>query len=218
MLYSCSGDLFHPKLAEGEIEYEVSYPVMDPDNVMADFMPKSMSLKFKDNKFITELSAGMGMFKTNFVGDCEKHEMTHLVKMVNKKYATDYNDESVRTLNEAYEDFTILETNETKTIAGYECKKMWVIFTQVDMPSFELYYTNDINIKDPNWGLPFVDIDGVLMQYEMKRNGIIMRLVAKNVSKSEIDDETFNIPLEYEDVSIAEMEKELDKLFETFNY
>ncbi|MBL4624132.1 MAG: hypothetical protein JKY42_03190 [Flavobacteriales bacterium] len=214
----CNGSIFHPKLAEGEIEYDVTYPVMDPGNIMADFMPKTMTLKFRSNKFITELSAGMGMFRTNFVGDCETHKMTHLVKMVNKKYAAEYDDSSIDILNKAYSDFTIVETNTTKTIAGYECKKTWIIFTDVSMPSFELYYTSDISIKDPNWSLPFKSIDGVLMEYDMKRNGIIMRLTATSVTKMDVEDEAFIVPEEYEDVTIEAMEKELDKLFETFNY
>lgn len=217
-LVGCDTAIFHPKLAEGEIEYDVTYPVMDPDNVMADFMPKEMTLRFKDNKFITNLSAGMGMFRTNFVGDCETHKMSHLVKMVNKKYTTKYDDNSVDILNKAYEDYTIVETNDTRIIAGYECPKLWVIFTDVSMPSFELFYTTDISIKDPNWSLPFKGVDGVLMAYDMKRNGIIMRLEATRVSKVEVDDSEFIVPQEYESVSIKHMEEELDKLFDTFNY
>jgi GLPGLI family protein len=214
----CNGSIFHPKLSEGEIEYDITYPIMDPDNVMADFMPKSMTLKFKDSKFATELTAGMGMFKTNFVSDCKTHKMSHLVKMINKKYSTTYDDSSIDILNNAYENFTVVETNETKIIAGYECKKAWVIFTDVNMPSFELFYTSDISIEDPNWSLPFKDIDGVLMEYDMKRNGIIMRLSAVSVSKIDIDDDAFLIPEEYEALSIKHMEIELKKLFDTFNY
>jgi hypothetical protein len=98
-LTSCDGSIFHPKLSEGEIEYDVTYPAMEADNVMAEFMPKSMTYKFKNNKFITDLSAGMGMFRANFIGDCETHKMTHLVKMVNKKYTTVYYENSIDLLH-----------------------------------------------------------------------------------------------------------------------
>ena len=214
----CDSKIFNLKLNEGQIDYEVTYPVMDPGNVMVDFMPNSMTLRFKDDKFITELSAGMGMFKTNFIGDGKTHEMSHLVKLVNKKYLTKYNDESIKKLNDAYEDFTIIETDETKEIAGYDCKKLWIIFYDITMPSFELYYTQDISIKDPNFSLPYLNVSGVLMEYQMKRNGIIMSLKATNVSESKIDDAEFNVPEEYETISISEMEDELNALFETFNY
>ncbi|MBT6438373.1 MAG: hypothetical protein HOB26_07385 [Flavobacteriales bacterium] len=217
-LISCDSSIFHPKLSEGEIEYDVTYPAMEAENVMVEFMPESMTYKFKNNKFITDLSAGMGMFKANFIGDCETHKMTHLVKMVNKKYNTVYDENSIAILNKAYDDFTLIETNSTKTIAGYECKKIWVIFTAVSMPNFELYYTSDISIKDPNWSLPFTGVEGVLMEYEMKRNGIIMKLTATSVKKTDVEDDVFSVPEEYEDVTIEFMEEELDKLFETFNY
>ena len=191
---------------------------MDKKNFMLDFMPKKMVLKFKDDKYKTSLSAGMGMFRTNFIGNCETHEMSHLVKMVNKKYSAGYNEKSIEIFNNAYDDFTIIETNNTKTIAGYKCKKMWVIFTAVSLPNFELYYTTDISIKDPNWSLPYTSVDGVLMEYEMKRNGVIMKLTATSVTKTDIEDVVFSVPEEYEDVTIEFMEGELDKLFETFNY
>ena len=82
----------------------------------------------------------------------------------------------------------------------------------------ELYYTSDISIKDPNWSLPFTGVEGVLMEYEMKRNGIIMKLTATSVKKTDVEDDVFSVPEEYEDVTIEFMEEELDKLFETFNY
>lgn len=55
--------------SEGVIEYKVTYPKMDKTNFMLDFMPKEMKMYFKDNKYITTVSAGMGTFKTEFVCD-----------------------------------------------------------------------------------------------------------------------------------------------------
>jgi hypothetical protein len=86
------------------------------------------------------------------------------------------------------------------------------------MPNFELYYTSDISIKEPNWSLPFTGVDGVLMEYEMKRNGVIMKLTATSVTKTDVEDDVFSVPEEYKNVTIEFMEEELDKLFETFNY
>ena len=45
-LTSCDGSIFHPKLSEGEIEYDVTYPAMEADNVMAEFIKTSTLFPF----------------------------------------------------------------------------------------------------------------------------------------------------------------------------
>jgi len=45
-----------------------------------------------------------------------------------------------------------------------------------------------------------------------------MKLTATSVTKTDVEDDVFSVPEEYENVTIEFMEEELDKLFETFNY
>lgn len=82
----CGGD--SSDKTEGIIMYKVTYPKMDKGNFMMDFMPDKMVLKFKDDKYVTVLSAGMGMFRSSFVIDQENDQFSQMVKLINKKIRT----------------------------------------------------------------------------------------------------------------------------------
>lgn len=218
LLTGCDGNLFKHGITEGEIEYEVTYPEMDPDNVLADFMPDVMSMKFKDNKVFNELSAGMGMFKTNFIYDCENHTMDHLVKLINKKYVTHFDINTADQVNDLYHEFSIIPLNGTITIAGYECQRALIVFNDINNTSFYLHYTDKISIEDANWSNPFREIPFVMLEYSVKRNGIAMHFKATKVKEAEVADDVFTIPSEYQVITYEEMERELNNIFESFNY
>ncbi|HXC03192.1 MAG TPA: hypothetical protein VNZ86_00495, partial [Bacteroidia bacterium] len=57
----------------------------------------------------------------------------------------------------------------------------------------------------PNWSNPYHEIDGVLMEYQLKRYGLELRFNAVSVSKASIDESIFTLPSEYKLISRAEM-------------
>lgn len=217
-LASCDSNLWDQRLTQGEIEFNVTYPEMDEGNVLVDFMPDVMDMKFKDDKVITELSAGMGMFKTTFIADCKTHTMNQMVKLVNKKYSSNYDLNNIGKLNAGYDDFYIINSGGMKEIAGYHCKEALVVFNTVDHSSFYIYYTDDIKIADPNWIFPFNEIKGVPLQYRIERNGIVMELIANTVTEVDIPEEAFISSNEFTEITHEKMEKELNDIFESFNY
>jgi len=176
-------------------------------------------MKFRDNVAVTELSAGMGMFKTNFIANSNDYSLKQVVKLVNKKFASVFNSkEEADVIHNYYRDFSIIEVEDHEVVAGYDCKKALVVFNDVSITSFYIYYTDQIRIKDPNWSLPFRHIQGVLLEYQMERNGIVMRFRATQVLDAKVADSDFEIPDGYETVAYEKMEKEMNDIFETFNY
>lgn len=218
LITGCESGIFKTGLSEGAIEYDVTYPEMDPDNVLADFMPDVMTMKFKDNHVFNELSAGMGMFKTNFIYDCENRKMEHMVKLINKKYVAHFNDTTANQVNELYHEFSIIPLNGTITIAGFECQRALIVFSDIDNTSFYLHYTDQINIEDANWSNPFREIPYVMLEYSVKRNGIAMHFKATKVIEEDVEETIFTTPEDYKTVSYEELEKELNNVFESFNY
>lgn len=212
----CKGGLFDRRISEGIIEYEVSYPNINPDDMLAGLMPTSMSMKFKNNQFNAELSAGMGMFKTNFISNSNDFHLINSVKLINKKYATRLDKPAVDKMNEKYSKFYISKLDETKEIAGYICKKALVVFDDVANESFYVYYTDEININHPNWSNIFKDIDGVLLEYQMERYGIMMKFTAKSVAKAKVEDTEFQLTTDYENLTLTDLEKEINAIFDTF--
>ena len=59
MMNSCTEEKeFHKDVDQGIIEYEVTYPDLDSTDIMLEMLPDKMIVKFKKDKFISNMSAG----------------------------------------------------------------------------------------------------------------------------------------------------------------
>ncbi len=150
------------------------------------------------------MSAGMGLFSTSFISDPDKKSMTQLVKLLNKKFMLVQDEAAVKKENDGYP-MEITPCKETKMIAGYKCQKAHVKVKGESATEFDIYYTKDLNIKNPNFANPYSAIDGVLMEYQLKKFGLEMKFTAKSVKNEDIDDETFQSPADYKPISAKEM-------------
>ncbi len=214
---ACSSGLFDRRISEGIIEYNIQYPGISPDNNMVDFLPDKMTMEFKKNRYITKIEAGFGTFHTYFIVDSKKRYVKQMMKLWDKKYATKLDEQAVKKHNIEYPVFHLIPLNETKLVAGYPCKKVLVIFDDVEYNSFYLYYTNAIHLDDPNWNYPFTSIDGVMMEYEITQFGVLMRFSADLVNKADIDNANFEITDDYQIITSQEMNNKMEEIFSTLN-
>lgn len=196
------------KISEGYIEYEITYPKIDKDDIfMIGMMPKDMKMKFKDNNTIGELKTGAGVFTTKFITNNNERNLFHYLKLVNKKYGLILDSADIyQSYAKKPDDMQLIPSDSTKIIAGYTCKRMDVVFSD-STKNFSIYYTDDIGIKDPNWCSPFHEIKGVLMEYNISQFNVEMHLRAKAVTAADIDDEEFAVPADYEKITQKEMEE-----------
>lgn len=207
-LASCNSSVNKKGISEGIIEYKIDYPKMDENDIMlASMMPKNMNMKFKDNNTVSELKTGAGVFQTKFINQNKEKKLIHLVKMVSKKYGL------ILDSTEIYESYAkkvdgmkVELTKETKEIAGYKCYKAKITFDHPEN-NFDVFYTDEIKIHNPNWCTPFHEIDGVLMEYQLENFNILMRLTAEVVSEVDVEDEEFVMPTDYEEITQSEMEE-----------
>lgn len=189
-------------ISEGTIEYAAS--VVDQSNPMASMAPSKMTVRFKNNMSNAEMSAGMGLFTTSFISNPETKSLIQLVKLLNKKFSLVLNEEDLKKENELF-NLEIIPSKETKIIAGYKCQKATVHYKAGDFPDFDIYYTKDLNIKNSNFANPFYMIDGVLMEYQMKKFELEMKFTATCVKKEDIDDSIFELPADYKQITKEEM-------------
>ena len=194
-------------ISEGLIEYDAK--VVDEANPMASLAPSKMTIKFKNNYSAAEMSAGMGLFTTSFISNQEKKSLTQLVKLLNKKFSLVQNETEIKKENEQYA-MEIIPTKEMKVIAGYNCKKAHVKLKDEFATEFDIFYTDELDIKNPNFANPYNMIDGVLMEYQLKKFGLEMRFTAKMVKPEEIEDSTFELPTDNKPIS----QQEMNELFE----
>lgn len=198
-------------ISEGMIEYNLEYLNKDPDFSIANVYPDKLTYKFKDNNTYTELSAGGGIFTTSVLTNYTDKTVDQMVKMINKKYVLRMDSAMLRSSFENISGMQYTFCDETKNIAGYQCKKVIISYKDNVKPSFYIYYTNDINIENATWCTPYDSIKGVLMEYQIKINGIEMKLTACQVSKKKYSDTIFTVPKDYVDISKEEMDKIIAK-------
>jgi len=196
--------------SEGVIEFKISYPQADKKNIMIELYPSKMLFKLKDNNYLTEMSAGFGMFKTLYVSDFKEKKLTQLVNVLDKRYALTWDASNI---NDNWPKYEFETTNNTKEIAGYECQEVIVTPKNKDIEKFKVYYTDEIKREGKNWDNEFSGIDGFLMEYQMERYGVLMKFTATAIMGEDVSDNIFESPTEgYTFVS----ELEMNKIFENF--
>jgi GLPGLI family protein len=193
---------------EGVIEYDAK--VVDKKHPLADLAPTKMSVKFKENKFLAEMST-MGLFNTSIIIDNEKKSLIQTIKIFDIKNATIQDEKSVVEENQEFE-LKLNPTKETKVIAGYLCKKYIASFVKEPNKTFEVYFTDELDIKTPNIMSPYNQIPGMLMQYRLKRFGLEMEFTATKVYQEDIKNDAFDLPSSYKVVSKEEMRSFLENI------
>ncbi len=211
--FSCGGSRKSENvITEGVIEYKAS--VINENHPLASFAPSSASVKIKNDKWILEMST-MGIFNIYFSCNLENKTLSQMIKYMDIKNACIENDSMLIEENNKYK-LTFKETNETKMIAGYKCKK--VIATKASDPSvvFDVYYTPDIGSENSNELTPYKELKGMPLDYRVLRLGLEMHFVATSVKGEEIKDSDFDVPSYYKILNRPEFDKEFNRLFADF--
>lgn len=215
-LSGCSSDLLDSRVAEGVIEYALSFPDYDPNGIMAGMLPERTTVSFADDKQVAELSAGMGIFRTTMVVDGVKKGLDYHLSMMSKKMVAHLQPRDVGLFNKDSGTPTIVYTEDRDTIAGYPCKRAIAIFNRIDHPETELWYTDRIELQNPNWFGPFAEIPGVLLRYDLVQYGMRMRLNAVSVQPGVVDPAKFVVKEDFDKVKPEVLNHELAEVLGTF--
>lgn len=217
ILSGCGTHLLDRKVAAGVIEYALSFPDYDPNGIMAGMLPERTTLSFSEDKQVAELSAGMGIFRTTMVTDGIAKAMDYHLSLMSKKMVAHMAPRDLSIFNDESGTPTILYTEDVDTIAGYPCKRAIAVFDRIQMPETDLWYTDRIQLKDPNWFGPFAEIPGVLLRYDVVQYGMRMRLDAISVTPGEVDPAKFQIKKEFDAVPAEVLHHELAEVLGTFS-
>ncbi|MBK7382479.1 MAG: hypothetical protein IPI81_03965 [Flavobacteriales bacterium] len=213
----CGTSLLNRGVEEGTIEYALSFPGYDPNGLMAGMLPERTTLCFTEDKQVAELSAGMGIFRTMMQVDNKGRSMDYHMSMMGKKIVAHLQPRDMDLFNSDYGSPTILFTQDVDTIAGYPCKRAVAVFDRMLQPEIDLWYTEAIQMKNPNWYGPFAEVPGVLLRYEMVQNGIRMHLDAISVTPGTVDLAKFDTQKEFDSVAPAVLHQQLGEVLSTFS-
>lgn len=210
-------DIFKNKISEGVIEYAVSFPYLSQDDLMAPMMPKTAIMRFKEDKFATEVESMGGVFKNKLIANRSRNQVDHQMKIFKKRVRSEMGPMELKQMLNEMPHMTIIKTDQTDSIAGFNCQKALGVFDDPSRPEVTIYYTRDIELEDPNWCTPYKGLDGVLMHYEIEQFGMRMRLEAKSVNRAEIESSTFKPDSTYSKVSPEALEIEMEQLLSSFD-
>ncbi|HNW89542.1 MAG TPA: hypothetical protein PKN48_07745 [Bacteroidales bacterium] len=196
----CGMNSFAQKKFKGIILYSVSYSgTIDP--ATAAQLPKSQSMAIYENKQKTTTDAGGIIFDVITDGDA-KTRTTLIDAMGQKMYYKESTEEINTSLSENGEP-VITYKDETKTIAGYTCKKAEYTVTK-DGESYTstVYYTEELGGEALNFGDSFNKLKGVPLESSVKTpDGWIITTTATEVKKGKVKDTDLLIPADYIELS-----------------
>jgi len=196
---------------QGEIHYNIEYSgkgTFMPKEVM----PKVLVVSFKDDKILFDISAPFGNNGILNLSNPDKNIFDTYISLLTWKYFYAAKPGESHPGFEAMEGINIRKTSKTTTICGFNCKNAEVRLPGNDENVFEIWYTNEIDVKNPNIASPFSEIDGVLMSFFFIMGSVEMHFTAETVYKKEIPDKTFERRPDFNRVSRENIEKFLDKM------
>lgn len=201
---------------EGTIEYAMSFPDMDPDGLMTDMLPDRTILHFSRDHQSLDLSAGMGIFKTSMVINTPQQVVDYHMSVMGKSLMAEMQPRDLMSLNKVRPSLTVINTMARDTIAGLLCKQAYLIYDELSVPEAEVWYTEELNVEQPNWYGPFSEIPGVLMRYEVVQHNIRMRLEASKVKLGRVDAKHFEAKPDYQKVTPDVLYQQLDEVLGVF--
>jgi hypothetical protein len=192
-------------LQEGEIEFKLE--VINNNNPLLtnDMLPSTMNFKFKDNNSVYSLNA-FGVFSTDLISLQQDKKIIQTLKLMGKKYASVADSSQQKEFLKQEPAFEVQFTSKTKKIAGYNCKSAYCTYTNNSLPPFEVFYTEEIKILEPNFYSYYKPIKGVLLEFNVMRYNVEMRLTAQKIENVKIDETIFSLNNEFKIVSKKEMD------------
>lgn len=179
------------QVKEGSITYAVTIEGMPPEQaaMMGDMENK---LTFKDKKVLQEMNSMMYSYKISV----DESGMLMLMESMGNKTYTKWSKADLDKQKEGKKDPKIEYTNDTKTIAGYECKKAIITNEGKDGETkTDVWYTEKIPYVAAGGGRrgggDFSGIKGALMEFSVNQGPMKVKMTATNVSLDKVSDSIF---------------------------
>ncbi len=170
-----------PTEGEGQITYSITY-TGNPGK-METFLPHETIFTFK-NKNASFITSAMGIIQViNLLENDNKKFTTLLINGMGENFAFTDTPEDVK-IQENIPQYKIEPTEETKTIAGFKCKKA-IVNDLTNNKKFEIFYYEKKKVYLGN--SPYKDFNYLLLDYRDTKQGLEMHLEATKVDFNPID-------------------------------
>lgn len=188
---------------EGTIEYSIQFEGNDNNKLNSNMLPNKLTIKFRNNNTSNKIEGLLGNVNLTFINNVDNNTFIVLVNLWSKKlfYQDSLLKEKLPNAYAGMPTISIEKTNEKVLFKGYNCKKAIAHYKDSSNYSFDILYTNDININNPNANTPFEDIDGVMLKFSIKFDKYLMSITSSSIKAETISMDEFTLPAGYEKVS-----------------
>jgi hypothetical protein len=198
-------------IREGEIHYNIEY-LGAIGTLPKDVLPKNLIVSFKNDKILFEMISPLGNSGImNLANPDEEIYDTYFSLFTIKYYYAAEKGESYPGF-EAMEGMKLKKTDKTTEICGFRCKNAEATFPSDSGKVYDIWYTNEISVKDPNAASPYQDLDGVLMNFFFLIGHSELRFTAETVYKKDVSDQIFERREKFVKVSRADIIKFINKM------
>jgi hypothetical protein len=168
-------------------------------------------MKFNNNFASYTLEDRVGLFSISNIINLSDHENITLIKVFDKKYVYTggKNDTPLFFRNNTPYEVKLL--SDTQRLAGLLCQTA-NIFDPETKKSYDVLYTNNVQVRDLNHNTPYEKINGLLLKFGIQMKNLTMKLTAKKIEPKEIKDQEFSIPEGYKHISKSQMEEIINTL------
>jgi hypothetical protein len=211
-LWSCHRGNTLENVKEGIITYKINYLGEELPEAGKEFLPDKMVLMFNEHYSKTSIEGFMGVFDLSLITDLKNRESSTFIKVFDKKCMYTGQTGEYSCLFEYMGPLKTVSCDEIRNIAGYVTRCANVNYNDEQSNQFNIFYTQDIVVKNPNVNSPYENIDGVMLQFQMRFETITMVFTAEKVIRKNIPNKEFKYPEGYAVTSEEKMNKILSEL------
>ncbi len=208
--YSCKENGYN-LIDQGEIHYHVDY-LGSKTLLPEELLPKNLVVSFKDDNILFELISPFGNSGISNLSNPSKDIHDTYLSMFTIRYVYPSREGEVYPGFETMNGMEIRKTSKTSVICGVNCRNAEVILPSNSGKIYNIWYTDEIPIKNPNASTPFAEIDGVLMSFFYFLGKSEFHFEAENIYKKEIPDQIFEKKPKFREVSKDDIVKFINKM------
>ena len=192
------------KLKEGKLKFEITMPEAEgmSDQMLA-MMPKEMTLYFKGDKSRSEMMM-MGTTMIS-ISDKKADETITYMDIMGKKTAIRTTAEDAEKEKAALGEYEVKITDESKIIAGYNCKKA-IVHMKKDDQTMDVWFTDELEVANST-KYTWKGIDGFMMEFFITQGKMQMKFTCTQVKKESVSDDMFKAPEGYTVMTPEELKK-----------
>lgn len=206
-VHACKPGADEHTLNEGAIEYNITYLEDTLDNFMLKFLPNKMVVMFRDYNTVNKIQGLSGVVSFTHIQNLKEDKGVTLVHLLNKRYIYHEEPNEPSLFYDPIAEMTITPTGNTKEICGLVCAESRVVTPDDKLGTFLIYYTEKLHIPNANAHTPFTDVEGVLLEFQLKLYDVRMKFTANNIQEGAIDKQEFEIPKDYKPINKETMEE-----------